>query len=379
MKPATIRRVVVGSAIMLLGMIANARAEPQALPRIAGLDGRRISVSGLSSGAAMAVQLGVAYSARVSGVGIIAGPPYLCAAGSMFTAINSCLLLGRATIDKWIGGAPDPAACQPKEGKPLDVQQMIGETASLARSGAIDPIAGIAGQKVWEFRGRCDAMVGSNASVAQAAYYRHFGADFQSRTQADTSHTMPTDKPNQGDCKTVDKDYVSSCNFDAVGDMLRHVIASAPTGRSPVNGEWLRFDQALYVDGVPGSEQRLQAVSMAREGQVFVPAMCATQPCRLHVALHGCLQGIDDAVFDNFVHQAGYAEWASSVGLVVLFPRVTALKAFERNLDLIGNPAGCWDWWGYTNSGFGNALRYATRDAPQMRAIMNMVGRLGGP
>lgn len=378
MTQARIRRIVAGSLIVLLGMVAELRAEPPALPRIARLDGTRITVSGLSSGAAMAVQLGVAYSTRIRGVGIIAGPPYLCAGGSLFRAINTCLLLGRATIDKWTGGAADPAACEPRPGKPLDVQGMIDDTADLAGRGRIDPVAGVAGQKVSEFRGRCDAMVGSNASSAQAAFYRHFGADFQAQTRAGVSHTMPTDKPNQGDCKTADQDFVSSCKFDAVGEMLRHLIPGSPAERSLVAGEWLRFDQARYVDGTQSAEERLRAISLAREGQVFVPAICATQPCRLHVALHGCLQGIDDGVFDNFVRESGYAEWASSIGLVVLFPRVTALKAFDRRFDLMGNPAGCWDWWGYTNSGFGNALNYATRDAPQMRAIMTMVGALSG-
>lgn len=379
MKPAKVHHILACTAIFLLGIAASARGEQAALPRIAGLDNAHITVSGLSSGAAMAVQLGVAYSGRVRGVGIIAGPPYLCAQGSLFNAFNNCLLLGRAQMEKWTGAASASAACEPKEGRPLDVRDMIDDTVNLARRGAIDPVAGIAGQKVWEFRGRCDAVVGSNASVAQAAYYRHFGADFLSRTQADTSHTLPTDKPDQGACNAEDKDFVSSCNFDAVGQMLRHVLPGAPASRAAVKGEWLRFDQARYVDGGQSADKRLKAVSMARDGQVFVPAICATKPCRLHVALHGCLQGIDNAVFDNYVRESGYAEWASGIGLVVLFPRVTALKAFERNFDAVGNPAGCWDWWGYTNSGIGSFRGYATRDAPQMRAIMKMVGALGGP
>jgi hypothetical protein len=37
------------------------------------------------------------------------------------------------------------------------------------------------------------------------------------------------------------------------------------------------------------------------------------------------------------------------------------------------NPRGCWDWWGYTNS------RYATKEGPQIRAVLSMVERLGQP
>lgn len=365
-------------AVVLSCISANALGQPQGLPRVARLDVSHVTVSGLSSGAAMAVQIGVAYSSRVSGVGIIAGPPYLCAEGSVFNAFNTCLLLGGAQLEKWTGTAPASASCEPREGKPLDVPNLIDDTVALARRGVIDPVAGISAQRVWEFRGRCDAVVGSNASVAQAAYYRHFGADFQSRTQAGTSHTLPTDKPDQGACNAEDKDYVSSCNFDAVGEMLRHILPAASAHRVPVKGDWLHFDQARYVAGRQSADKRLKAVSMAREGQVFVPAICATQPCRVHVALHGCLQGIDDAVFDNFVRESGYAEWASSLGLVVLFPRVTALKAFERYFDAVGNPAGCWDWWGYTNSGIGSFRRYATHEAPQMQAIVKMVDSLSG-
>jgi hypothetical protein len=37
------------------------------------------------------------------------------------------------------------------------------------------------------------------------------------------------------------------------------------------------------------------------------------------------------------------------------------------------NPYGCWDWWGYTGAG------YHTKAAPQIKATMEMVKRLGEP
>jgi hypothetical protein len=40
------------------------------------------SVSGISSGAFMAVQFGVAWSSIIKGVGVIAGGPYYCAQGT---------------------------------------------------------------------------------------------------------------------------------------------------------------------------------------------------------------------------------------------------------------------------------------------------------
>ena len=51
--------------------------------------GTDITISGLSSGAFMAVQMHVANSATIRGAGVFAGGPYYCAKGSMMTAITT--------------------------------------------------------------------------------------------------------------------------------------------------------------------------------------------------------------------------------------------------------------------------------------------------
>src|SRR6266850_4113649 len=62
-------------------------AEP--LPAL-GADAGNVTVSGLSSGGFMAVQLHVAHSAIVKGAGVVAGGPYYCAQGSVWTAYYNC-------------------------------------------------------------------------------------------------------------------------------------------------------------------------------------------------------------------------------------------------------------------------------------------------
>ena len=63
-----------------------------AAPPLPALDAlARATVSGVSSGAYMAVQFHVAHSARVLGVGVIAGGPYYCAQGSLRIAYYNCL------------------------------------------------------------------------------------------------------------------------------------------------------------------------------------------------------------------------------------------------------------------------------------------------
>ena len=50
-----------------------------------------LTVSGISSGAYMAVQFQVAHSSLVRGAGVIPGGPYYCAEGSTWRALTSCM------------------------------------------------------------------------------------------------------------------------------------------------------------------------------------------------------------------------------------------------------------------------------------------------
>src|SRR5262249_61408216 len=79
-------------AIALISLHASA-APP--LPR---LDAEQTAtVSGLSSGAYMAVQVHVAHSARIKGAGALAGGPYYCAQGSLWSAYYHCTKPGTFT------------------------------------------------------------------------------------------------------------------------------------------------------------------------------------------------------------------------------------------------------------------------------------------
>lgn len=101
---------------------------------------------------------------------------------------------------------------------------------------------------------------------------------------------------------------------------------------------------------------------MAAEGTVYVPSACRKEKgCRVHVAFHGCGQN-RAAVKDAFVSGTGFAAWADSNRLIVLFPEAAA--------DPAVNPLGCWDWWGFTG------FEYLTREAPQIAAVHAMVQRL---
>ena len=74
---------------MVLGMLGLAAAQAAPLPALKA--GQDISVSGVSSGGYMAVQMQVAHAQQVSGAGIFAAGPYDCAQGSMLRALTHCM------------------------------------------------------------------------------------------------------------------------------------------------------------------------------------------------------------------------------------------------------------------------------------------------
>ena len=67
--------------LLSLSIAAVAPSLTHAAPALEtyNIDTDQISVSGLSSGGYMAVQMHIAYSASIMGVGVLAAGPYLCA------------------------------------------------------------------------------------------------------------------------------------------------------------------------------------------------------------------------------------------------------------------------------------------------------------
>jgi hypothetical protein len=83
-------------AILLTGLGLAPAAAQDSAPPLAAYNAERneSSLSGISSGAFMAVQIGVSWSSIVKGVGVIAGGPYYCA-----QATTTDALLGNLSPD----------------------------------------------------------------------------------------------------------------------------------------------------------------------------------------------------------------------------------------------------------------------------------------
>lgn len=371
--------VKIRSSILFVALFgATAACALDAPPPLPRLEREQFTVSGLSSGAAMAVQMGVAHSSRVRGIGILSGPPYLCAQGFVTKATNECLTIGQTWLRELFGPLFGRSLFSSGE-RDIEVQELIDDTVKLARQHRIDPVSGMAGQRIWEYRGSEDRVVGSKASTAQHTFFLHFGGLVVRGEPRATPHTLPTADPAQGACDATDKDYVSGCDFDAAGSLLRSLYRKPRAKADDGAGQWYAIKQGEHVPAAPGlSDATLarRSIGLAEEARVFVPEICSEERCRVHVALHGCEQGMDDEAYRAFAEHGGYVKWAGPLRLVLIFPRVEAIKPLERGpWDSVGNPMGCWDWWGYTTPG--DLYGYATRDAPQIRTLINMVDRLG--
>src|SRR3546814_9119102 len=99
----------------------------------------------------------------------------------------------------------------------------------------------------------------------------------------------------------------------------------------------IKFVQTPYYSGL--------LTSWNSYGYIYVPTACQTgASCKLHVSFHGCLQ-TNQNIDNKYAHDTGYNEWAETNNIVVLYP-------YAKPDAMIGNPNGCWDWWGYTNRNY---------------------------
>ena len=329
------------TALALSLAAVTATAEP--LPSLTFIPGTT-TVSGLSSGGFMTVQIQVAFSQRIAGAGVVAGGPYDCADDLLWRALYVCM---------------DPIFVTASTERSVDAMR------AFAEAGEIDPITGLVGDRIYLFHGQADDTVARTTMDALHDSYVMVGVDpddIDYVTRVNAGHGFVTEAGPVA-CAVTRPDFLIDCDFDQAAAILRQLYGPLADAVAPVEAQFLRFDQALYADGVPGMDDT---------GFAYVPAACAAgTACRLHIALHGCKQG-REVIGEDYARLTGYNAWAEANEIVVLYPQAKSIPAslFSWFPD---NPNGCWDWWGYADDD------YMTRDAPQIAAIARMAAALGAP
>jgi poly(3-hydroxybutyrate) depolymerase len=337
----------------LLLLLIGSTLESGAAERLRGYgaDLSQTSASGISSGGYMAVQLHVAHSSVVKGVGVLAAGPYYCAEGSVWVAYYNC-------------ATPDASTPLP------DLPRLQGITDRLAADGHIDSTVNLAEARVWLFAGTNDRTVRPAVVEGLRRYYRHYVRADSHIVYVDSikaGHGMITSDFGRA-CETTGTPFINDCDYDAAGRLLEHIYGPLTVPAGNATGRVVEFDQREFAGGDAYS------ISMGNSGFAYVPSPCEVDRCRVHIAFHGCRQSAE-AIGQTFVEHAGYNRWADANRLIVLYPQTVRRWGWgvAARWSYVFNPRGCWDWWGYTGA------VYHTRAAPQIRAVRAMLERLGQP
>lgn len=304
----------------------------------------------------MAGQFHFAHSDIVVGAGIVAGGPYGCAE-SVFRGLAPTWSVALAqNLNRAINGCTGTAMAS--LGVP-DVSRLERRASDRAETDKIDPLIGLAGDRVYLFAGKADRTVAPALVRKAAELYGASGVPSENIalvTDMDAGHGFVTEEGGVS-CAASAEPYLNDCDYDQAGAILKHIYGNLTAPGDETTGRVHTFSQSTFA-GTSGT-------SFDEIGAVFIPDDCQSAtagggPCRVHVVFHGCRQG-REAVGDVFVNGAGYNRWAAANRIIVLYPQIAKSAV---------NPRGCWDWWGYTGPDF------LTRAAPQIDAVHAMLTRL---
>jgi hypothetical protein len=357
------RRGTAATAIVAFSLAIAVTCPAQAEDRLGGYNASigESSISGISSGAFMAVQFATAWSSVIKGVGVVAGGPYWCAKAANTWGVWTMVWDYRNAVSTALG------PCM--QGPLTDLSPLFAKAEANSASGAIDSLQLLRRQKVYLFHGYNDKTVVRSATDAAAEFYRRYLGDagrgnlfYQTAIGAGHSLVVAQQADGLNKCKETKSPYIDACDpYDQAGIILQHIYGPLnKPGPGPLSGTLKSFDQSAYTSSAP------TWLSLAQTGYVFVPKACEDgEACRVHIALHGCLQD-EGHVKRAFIERTGYNAWADANRLIVLYPQTTASSWYPWN------DKACWDWWGYVSYNDD----YVTKEGLQIKAVKAMLDAL---
>lgn len=337
-------RCLTFAAIGFTGLMINSEAQAQSALQAYNANPASNSVSGLSSGGFMAAQLGVAYSSTFqAGFGVFAGGPVDCARAQSYT---SCMYNQTPSIS-----GPD------------------ANVSSWSGTSNEDSTANLSSRKIFLWTGSADTTVGPNVMNQLKSQLSNYdtAANVSYVTTSGAVHTFPTNFSGSGDnsCSSSVSPYISNCSYDGAGAVLQWIYGTlnAPN-TGTLGGSVVSFNQTSFIAAGNG---------MDTTGYLYVPASCASGStvCKVHVALHGCLQSYG-SIGSDFINNTGYNRWADTNNIIVLYPQAVADNTSHSTPGngSLSNPNGCWDWVGWYGSNFDE------KPGVQMTAIVKMVNQI---
>lgn len=375
-----------------------------------GADSTKITISGVSSGGAMAIQYAIAHSATIAGVGAIAAPTWGCASGKFSQAINSCM----CSTD------------------PINQSNINNNLQYLHGTNLIDAVDNSSITNAYIFHSKADKTVKAESADVNKNILLKFikhDSSTEDRVYVETHGTadhgiISPSGPNKCENQSDDhvQTYVRKCGeVDNAGKLLslfyRKSINNAKRKENITLENLWTFDQQLLINEVkkdsseigadgffifPYKTKRRENFDMAELGYIYVPDDCKAHnsQCGVHIALHGCKQNAKE-----FAQTSGYANWADYYKVIMVFPATAMLETKDQadevsckgrvsklsNYFSDPNPNGCWDWWGYldknnifnllwysdTDNKF--SLRYLGKNSPQIKVLNLIIRELTKP
>ncbi len=325
--------VLAGPVFAQWAAVHNDFAAPNAVASLGAynVDPAQVSVSGFSTGGVMAMQLSVAYSSRIMGVGVFAGWHYDCRRTEPssdchgLNAVAPEIARSQGNIDSWSGNR-------------------------------IDPVANIARQKIYVFGGTFDSRVTQYATARVVDLYKVYAPSSQihydNTIPAEHSFPVDFDGPFQIPCGTAFD--IVDCGFDGAGISLQWFYGplNARNNGAPTGSLFL-IDQRAFAPAGSGMDE---------VAWLYVPAGCDRgEPCKLHVFLHGCNSSYAQIGVPGWAQYSGHQKWADTNNIVLLFPQI---------LPDATSPDGCWannPIWG---------IDFDQKAGTQMAALMGMIARI---
>ncbi|MEZ5905652.1 MAG: hypothetical protein R3C69_11325 [Geminicoccaceae bacterium] len=268
-------------------------------------------------------------------------------------------------FDLWLPDAPD-------------AEEAIAAVRAEHAADRIDDPANLADDRVWLFLGDADGIVPLATMQALEGVYAGLGLTdpaLEFERNAEANHGLPieeftgTTEHTKLGCGDYGPPFLIDCDFDAAERLLRHLYPAgfAEEPGIPDPDRLAAFDQSEFFDADDPS------VSLAATGFLYVPETCRDdappgEPCRLHVAFHGCQQ-YAGLIGDDFYMDGGYKPLPRPTASSCSTPRRRP-GARPRPHRPHRQPQGLLGLVGYSGPD------YFRREGQQMQAVHGMIERL---
>lgn len=302
-----------------------------------------ITVSGISSGAHFASQLHLSYSDKIDGAALIAGGPFYCSYLNITKALYNCM--------EGLGA--------------IDTNDLINYAYYLSITNNISPIDNLSDDKIFILAGKNDKTVVPKITKSNTDFYQGLNIPKDNIKIVDSlniGHAFPTEKYGNTCDTPGSSPFMSACHYDGAGNILNFFYKLKYQKVNQIEKNLVRVSQQPYSS----ISLLLSSASIAENAYLYVPENCKKgNQCKLHISFHGCEMS-QSSIGNAYIKNSGFNEWAEANDIIILYPQT--IKNY-----MLGNPHGCWDWWGYTGYNF------ATKSGIQIILIKKLIEKISDP